>query len=287
METTIDRSGSYNVIDNDVCKANVYLDFHNSRVKLLDYCGQIESIILKLKKMAVSNDLGKIICTVYVKDSNAFLSQGFKAEGQIDGYFKGETACCVSYFNHHERSISNFISKEDEIIMQSVQFKDKFIPANGSDIIPRTAGHEDAKKIAGVFGKVFDTYPTPVEDPDYIKKMIDSDVLFKVIEVNGRIVSVASADMNKGFLNAEITDCATLKDFRGKGFLSELIYSLELDLRSMGFITAFSLSRARSHGINFALSKHGYEYAGRQINNCNIMGRFEDMNLWVKRLDIQ
>ncbi|HCP15639.1 MAG TPA: putative beta-lysine N-acetyltransferase, partial [Peptococcaceae bacterium] len=27
-----------------------------------------------------------------------------------------------------------------------------------------------------------------------------------------------------------------------------------------------------------------YEYSGRLVNNCDICGGFEDMNIWVKRL---
>jgi hypothetical protein len=68
----------------------------------------------------------------------------------------------------------------------------------------------------------------------------------------------------------------------GKGVLSQLIYHLEQELADKGFITLFSLSRALSSGINIALSKHGYDYTGRLVNNCNIMGRFEDMNIRVK-----
>lgn len=64
----------------------------------------------------------------------------------------------------------------------------------------------------------------------------------------------------------------------------ELVHHLEQELKIKGFITLFSLSRALSTGINIVFSKHGYEYTGRLVNNCNIMGRFEDMNIWVKSL---
>ena len=29
----------------------------------------------------------------------------------------------------------------------------------------------------------------------------------------------------------------------------------------------------------------GYEYSGRLVNNCDIYGQFEDMNIWVKLLE--
>lgn len=39
-------------------------------------------------------------------------------------------------------------------------------------------------------------------------------------------------------LNAEITDCATYENFRGRGLFSSLIIELEKDLKVKGFITA-------------------------------------------------
>jgi hypothetical protein len=72
--------------------------------------------------------------------------------------------------------------------------------------------------------------------------------------------------------------------FRGKGYLNQLIFALERDLKASGFRTSFSLARARSFGMNLVLSKRGYDYSGRHINNCRIMNGFEDMNIWVKRL---
>jgi beta-lysine N6-acetyltransferase len=67
--------------------------------------------------------------------------------------------------------------------------------------------------------------------------------------------------------------------------LQNIIYSLEEDLKEKGFYIAYSLVRAVNPGINKALSKLEYEYGGRLINNCHICGGFEDMNVWVKKLE--
>jgi hypothetical protein len=48
-----------------------------------------------------------------------------------------------------------------------------------------------------------------MNQPGYVKKMMDETVLFKIVEIDGNFVSVASADMNRKLLHAEITDCAT------------------------------------------------------------------------------
>jgi len=66
--------------------------------------------------------------------------------------------------------------------------------------------------------------------------------------------------------------------------MSHLIMALEDKMKQEGIETLYSLSRARSHGINLVFHRHGYRFCGRLINNCYIMDNFEDMNLWVKNL---
>lgn len=38
------------------------------------------------------------------------------------------------------------------------------------------------------------------------------------------------------------------------------------------------------HGMNITFSKAGYTYSGCLINNTNIAGRIESMNIWHTRL---
>ena len=108
-------------------------------------------------------------------------------------------------------------------------------------------------------------------------------ILFKVAIENDNIISIASADMDKCNMNAEITDCATYPEHRGRGILKNLISELEQELFQNGFKTLYSLSRAINPGINKALANLNYKYCGRLVNNCHICGNFEDMNIWVKQ----
>jgi putative beta-lysine N-acetyltransferase len=268
----------------DGYEANIQLDPYNSRARLLNYQGDSEKIIEGMKQICRKHHFGKMVCAVYPRDRSAFIDHGFLLEGRISGFFRGETADCFSYFFDQQRAKSDFLSKEDDVISYCADIDPEGDLPEDSDTELRTAHKEDADEIAGLFREVFPLYPTPMDEPEYIKKIMDQDVLFKVMEKEGMPVSVASADMNPQFLHAEITDCATLISSRGKGYLNQLVVSLENDLRTLGYITAFSLSRARLFGINVVLSKRGYEYSGRHINNCRIMNGFEDMNIWVKRL---
>jgi hypothetical protein len=45
----------------------------------------------------------------------------------------------------------------------------------------------------------------------------------------------------------------------------------------------FTIARARSTGMNVTFAKNGYSFAGTLINNTNISGRIESMNVWYKR----
>jgi hypothetical protein len=48
--------------------------------------------------------------------------------------------------------------------------------------------------------------------------------------------------------------------------------------------TAYTIARAASPGINITFARQGYRYGGRLINNTNISGRIESMNIWYKSM---
>lgn len=276
--------GFYEIVENDEYSIKVYIDFHNKRVKLTQYEGNAGKISAKLTELCIKHGLGKIISTIYSKDTDAFCNNGYIIEGVIPGFFKGEPGYCTSFFALEERASSTSLEEENTIVNKAKELKNQYENTYNDIFQIKTATENHVEQLAYLFNAVFETYPTPINNPDYIKKVMNNHVLFKIAEYQGQIVSAASADINPEFLNAEITDCATLREFRGKGLLSQLIYSLEQQLRQRNLITLFSLSRSLSAGINIVLSKHGYEYTGRLINNCDIMGKFEDMNIWVKNI---
>ncbi|MDO0822576.1 putative beta-lysine N-acetyltransferase [Desulfosporosinus nitroreducens] len=287
MEIAADNPGnSYKTISLDDLSLEVYIDFHNQRIKLLNYYGNTIKIVNNSIDLCKQHGLGKIIATVYKEDAQIFTDSGFVLEGTIDGYFKGKTGYCVSFFNDPTRGRSNYLNEEDQIIKTAEQYTSLYRHDQFSkEFVIRNANLDDASELAVLYKTVFETYPTPMNNPDFIADIIKSEkVIFKVAEFENNIVSAASADLYQELLHAEITDCATFEHFRGRGLLSELVYHLEQTLRDRNYITLFSLSRGLSLGINIVLSKHGYKFTGRLANNCNIMGKFEDMNIWVKTI---
>ena len=148
----------------------------------------------------------------------------------------------------------------------------------------RFAEVEDAHELAKLYGEIFETYPTPMNDAGYIKKVMEEGTIFSVIQYEGSIVSAASAEVCEMYHNAEMTDCATIPHHRKHGFMKVLISSLEQELIRKNIYCSYSLARSLSMGMNAVFHQLGYEYGGRLTKNCNIWDKYEDMNIWGKDL---
>lgn len=279
---------SYKFSDNTNKKldgAEIYLDHANSRLKILSYEELSREFLAKVLAYAKEEGLGKVLCNCRIKDLKYFKEVGFAIEGLINGFFKGEDAYCVSFFLDRSRAYSARKEEEDRILKMCFEKGKMTVPSKlNSEYKMKNCVENDIPQMVKLFKAVFKTYPSPVFDHDYLKEVMNTKILFKAVYKGDNIISIASGDMDKDNLNAEITDCATYPEYRGQGLLSNLVYALEADLVDMGFYTLYSLSRAINTGINMSLRKQGYNYSGRLVNNCNICGGFEDMNIWIKRL---
>lgn len=263
----------------------LYLDYANSRLKILKYNALSKDLIDEILEYARGKNLGKVIANCRKEDIDAFKKAGFVVEGIIDGFFRGKDAQCVSFFIDKDRAEQKRKEEKDSILKMCLDKPQILQPdelKDGYQLID--CSEKEIPQMTKIFKTVFKTYPTPVYDENYLKKMMKEKILFKAVLKNDKIISIASADMDKENLNAEITDCATYPEYRGQGLLTNLIYSLENDLKEKGYYTLYSLSRAVNPGINISLRKHGYNYRGRLVNNCNICNGFEDMNIWVKNI---
>lgn len=281
------NSPQYNQHENHYAAVDgvtVYLDYINNRLKILDYREISDHTVSKIIVFAEREEFGKIISNCRIRLIMPFKNNGFRIEGIINGFFKGEDAYCVSYFPDKNREVALRKEEEDIIIDQCMSSFKKGSVSEGSKYTIRKAVLSDIPDMVKLFSNVFESYPSPVFSMEYLKKIMNDCVLFKVADEDGRIISIASADMDIQNLNAEITDCATYCEYRGRGILTKLIQSLEVDLKKKGFQTSYSLSRAVNPGINKALSRLEYKYCGRLVNNCHICGDYEDMNIWVKNL---
>lgn len=272
----------YQILDNTV----LFWDWPNQRVKILTYQNLSNNTLKRIKSLAIETGMGKIIACAPPSCQEMFLGQGFEVEGKIKGFLAGEDALCYSFFVSKARKHS--VNSYNGIF----PFGAIWDRATAADKQPqlayvtRNATEADISGMIGLFNGVFETYPSPVFDAEYLRTNMKSNrVLYKVAAYNDKIIGIASAEKDQANLNAEITDCVTNPQYRGHGILNKLISELEAQLETAGFICLYTLCRATQAAVNKAFFRQGYSFSGRLIKNCNICGSFEDMNILVKLLE--
>ena len=263
----------------------ILLDYFNQRVKIINFTGRAEDMLEALFEYVKTKDIDKVFFISPYNNLENFLSLGFLKEATIDGFFRGDAGYYLSKYLSGNRMESESVLKEDEIILVSLDNTNKLPDQALEDgFTIRDAVSADAEEMANLYQTVFKSYPTPMNDPSYIIKSMGKGTYYKIIIYKDNIIGAASADLDKDNLNAEITDCATLPEYRGRGIMTILISELEKLLASKEIITSYTIARAISLGMNIVFAKLGYNYTGRLINNCHIGGQFEDMNVWVKKV---
>lgn len=271
---------------NRIEKLDLVIDHVNSRLKIFDFDRTNLALLDgELVNLAQKEGLDKIIifkCPHYTLE---LLKRGYEKEGEIDGYFSGKTAHMFCKYLKAKRRENPALPEENRIIEDLEKLaKKEVVNPYREDLTIRIATINDIPQIVNIFKEVFTTYPTPMDDPDYVEKVMKDNVVFAVAESEHGIESVASADVDLKWNNAEITDCATLPSQRGKGLMKNIIAFLEEEMKKRGIDNLFSLARAVSYGMNKTLYSLGYQYRGRLINNVHIAGQWESMNIWVKQV---
>lgn len=227
----------------------------------------------------------KLIFYVRKEERNKLSSLKVYQEGVIEGFFQGEDAFIYAMFLHPVRNHS-IAWKQDQIVMEIVRKDHK--ESKETDLpdgyVMRSATKQDAYQMAKLYDTVFKTYPTRMNDPEYIQEMMDDHVYFTIVEYDGQVVSASSADRLPTFNAAEMTDCATLADHRNQGLLYVQFAHLTNHMKQKGLQTLFCYARSISVGMNLINARNGFTYGGRMVQNSNIDGRLECMNIWFKNL---
>jgi len=197
------------------------------------------------------------------------------------------------YFTE-SRIIDNRIEKINKILDTAKLYEKEKIDENtelnlpyGFDYVICDKSH--IYQIADIYKKVFNTYPFPIYDHEYIASTMDDNFIYFSIQKNGKIVAMSSSEMDIDHQNVEMTDFATLPEYQGKGFALYLLFKMEDEMRKKDIKTVYTIARAISYGVNIIFAKMGYKYGGTLYNNTNISagcasGNFESMNVWYKYL---
>ncbi|WP_196593544.1 putative beta-lysine N-acetyltransferase [Pectinatus sottacetonis] len=264
-------------------EVKLLVDFINRRLKVVKYrCSDYDILCRELYRTAQKYKLEKILLIAKSDDWKKFFVKSFVLEALHPAFYDGEDGFHMSLFLAADRFKAENYILHKKILQTVISHPKSKLKPLGQDFSIDSVARNDIKELTELYSKIFKTYPTPINDPDYFKKMLHKDYIFKVVRYKGNIVSAASLDINMTDKNAELTDCATLKDYGGKGLMANIIKALEQEAKQKGLRTIYTIARACSIGINKVFYNQEYEYCGQLIKNCDICGQFEDMNVWSK-----
>jgi len=232
---------------------------------------------------------GKLIAYARPGERLSWLELGFSHEGTIRGYFRdgSDAHLWAGYLRASRREPSEIeLSERALTVARSKSRSQKFVPNLGMGYSSERATEAEAGEIAQLLRDTFSEYPNPLEAEVIARQIRQKDNCFRTIrDGQGQLAAVASAEMDHQRLSAEMTDCATRVEHRGRGLMANLLWLLEQDVRQDFKIRdVYTLARAVEVGMNCAFGKLGYSYCGRLINNCRMPLGWESMNIWSKRL---
>ena len=263
----------------------------NDRVYLMEVsANDCPAVINYAMKLAFAHNYSKIFAKASDSCLRFFAQKGFIVEARIPKLFNGKT---TGYF------LSKFMSADREQEQEEMTVKKVLSTAKSRFIKDvsalnleeaytwRVMEKENAQKMAELYKTVFATYPFPIDDPLYLSKTMDENVIYHGIWQDDNLIALSSAEIDYAGQNAEMTDFATLPDYRRHGFAAYLLERMEDDVRNRGLRTAYTIARAYSYGMNITFAKHGYTFAGTLTSNTQISGRLESMNVWYKPLSAE
>ncbi len=259
----------------------------NKRVYLMKLAKQdCPQIIQEINELANRKQYSKIFCKVPQSMAPYFTANGFIVEAQIPRFFShSETVFFMSKFPDPDRL--RFIEAQQLNQLSSLLRETKAIDKETlgeNNYIVKMLKENDCKNISSVYERVFESYPFPIHDPDYILQTMNNAVRYFGIEHEGKLIALASAEMDRQAQNAEMTDFATLPDFRGKGLALKLLASMEEQMKQEDVKTLYTIARLNSAGMNKTFLRLGYSYCGTSLKNTNISGKIESMNIYYKHV---
>jgi len=259
----------------------------NDRVYLMKLGNSnADNVINFIEKLAAENQYTKIFTKVSVLDKKEFINRGYREEAFIPKFFKGQEDC---YFlvKYPDENRSKLTDKDDieSVISTSLKKKTENNKLYLSlDFVFEELGVNKTSEIAKLYNEVFETYPFPIFDPHYILKTMQENIIYFGIKKDDKLVALSSAEIDYENLNAEMTDFATHRDYRGNNLSLFLLQKMEDKIRALGIKTAYTIARSLSYGMNITFARNNYEFGGTLANNTNIYGKIESMNVWYKNI---
>lgn len=277
LEDRIETIGKGSLIQHGKLNNRIYL------IKLGK--GDCPGILDELRRIAAENTYTKIFCKVPEWAAPVFFADGFMTEAIVPAFYRGKDAAffLAKYLDSDRLMlIENESLKELSDLLKNAPMKEN-LPENKSFHI-KQLGVADVEHITDLYRKVFQSYPFPIHNREYILHTMQESVRYFGVSTKGKLIAVASAEIDEEGENAEMTDFATDPYFRGQKLGQLLLAKMENEMEVLHMKTLYTIARLRSIPMNKVFLKHQYQYAGTLLRNTNISGSIESMNVYYKQL---
>lgn len=263
----------------------------NDRIYLMKLSdSDFPHIIESLDNISKLQNYSKIFAKVHEYHIEEFLNNDYMIEAQIPKFYYGkEDGFFICKYLDSERRRLSFEDLED--IRRNIQIANAKKGSKQKVILPDkfkaiTLNKEFAQELSELYRIVFPSYPFPIHEPEFIAKTMEENVeYFGIIDQsNNKLAAASSSEKYADLKNAEMTDFATDPDYLGNALALHLLDSMEDAMKKQNYKNLYTIARSHSTGMNVTFAKNNYNFAGTLINNTNISGRIESMNVWYKLL---
>lgn len=238
----------------------------------------------RLEDLAAQHGYSKICVRVPASEAGSFVTAGYQMEAAIPRFYpQGSAACFLAKFRDERRDeLRPLVLRE---VLGSAQMQPRVAaPPLGGEFGVRSARLKDVTRMAALYREVVAAGRLPVHDPEYLRRALKGGAVFACIWRGDLPVALTGALVDRASDSAEFCHCATLAQFRDRGFTHCLIEYLEESLRSRGVISLLASVDAYAYDLNITLARCGYGYSGTLTNDCYDQGRLQSLNLWHKSL---
>jgi len=245
---------------------------------------EVTELLSYLNSLVEKYGYTKSFAKVPSSKSPCFLADGWNIEAFVPGFFRDreDAMFLAKYHDPERRKVSPGIFTR--LCKQINELGIEHPSPLPECLHYHSCGKSDVRKICILYRRVFARYPFPIHDESYIQQTMDENVDYFGIWEGKNLIALSSAEKNYEESNVEMTDFAVLPDYRGLGLALYLLCHMDAEMAEEGIITAYTIARLNSGGMNATFLKAGYEYSGTLFNNTNISEGLENMNVYYRKL---
>lgn len=270
-------------------KSVISYDRYSDRIDLIKLNDEESDYIIEiLEKVAKVRRYSKISAKISYRNRESFLKKGYTIEARIPNLYRGnEDGLFLAKYFSVERETVRYKEIINKVIHEAAKNRNKNKYCRlllREDLMYRLAREKELDELVDFYRRNIKSRLLSVFDYKYIEDFINNDTVYGVICNKEKIIAAVACEVDRENLNAEMTNFAGDENFRGKGLARYLAISMEEEMKKIGIKTLYSVVRARSFDANILFSKIGFKLSGTLINNTNISGRIECMNVWYKEI---